>query len=214
VNRNLPHLGNAGQGVNRKLPNLGDAGNGVNRKLPHLGDAGKGVNRKLPHLGDAGKGADAAHLAALVEYLGQLSDRLRYVRVCCGDWTRVLTPSVTVTHGVTAVVLDPPYSDEANRTGKLYAHDDGDVAHAVKAWAIANGDDPQFRIVYCGYEEDGWPDSWRIHKWVATGGYSRLAEDAEQGKLNKHRERLYISPHCRAPAQATLFAPALPDGEA
>ncbi|HNK54539.1 MAG TPA: hypothetical protein PLB22_13430 [Ottowia sp.] len=29
------------------------------RQLPHLGDAGQGVNRKLPHLGDAGRGRSA-----------------------------------------------------------------------------------------------------------------------------------------------------------
>src|ERR1039458_8299645 len=69
---------------NRQLPHLGDAGRGVNRKLPHLGDAGRGVNRKLPHLGNAGQGTLAPYFAAL-------ADRLRRVRVCAGDWSRVVT---------------------------------------------------------------------------------------------------------------------------
>ena len=43
---------NGGKGGQwRQLPHLGDAGQGVNRQLPHLGNAGQGVNRKLPHLG-------------------------------------------------------------------------------------------------------------------------------------------------------------------
>lgn len=184
---------------------LRNAGQGVNRKLPHLGDAGQGVNRKRPHLGNAGKGADDIHLASLAEYLGQLSARLRYVRVCCGDWARVLTPSVTTTHGVTAVILDPPYSDADNRTKNLYAHDSGDVAHGVREWAIANGENPMMRICYCGYDAIPMPENWRVHEWSATGGYSGFAEDEEQGKVNKHRERLFFSPHCRPMDQANLF---------
>ena len=39
------------------------------RELPHLGDAGQGVNRELPHLGNAGKGALAAYLRALASRL-------------------------------------------------------------------------------------------------------------------------------------------------
>ena len=185
---------------------LRNAGQGVNRKLPHLGNAGQGVNRQLPHLGDAGKGVCSDHRAALLDYIVGLSNRLRYVRVCCGDWQRVLTPSVTVTHGTTAIILDPPYSDEANRTGKIYAQDSGDVAHAVREWALANGDDTRLRICLCGYEgEHDMPPTWRVHEWAATGGYSGFAKEEEQGKENKHRERLWFSPGCIPPAQSEMF---------
>lgn len=57
------------------------------RELTHLGNAGKGVNRALTHLGDAGK----EH--RLEAYMRALADRLANVRITCGDWTRVLTPS-------------------------------------------------------------------------------------------------------------------------
>ena len=61
---------------------------------------------KIPHAGDAGRGA-----AGVVEWMLALSDRLRRVRVACGDWSRVCTPSVTHCHGLTGVVLDPPYGE-------------------------------------------------------------------------------------------------------
>lgn len=89
----------------QKSPHVGDAGMGVNRQIPHVGDAGMGVHRKLPHVGDAGRGED------LAAYLASLSARLDRTRVCCGEWDRVLGPSVTFRHGTTAVLLDPPYSD-------------------------------------------------------------------------------------------------------
>ena len=73
-----------------QLPHLGDAGRGVNRQLPHLGNAGTGVHRKLPHLGDAGQ-----EEAPLYIYMRDLAERLRKVRVCCGDWSRVTGPSST-----------------------------------------------------------------------------------------------------------------------
>ena len=64
---------------------------GVRRKLPHLGDAGQGINRQLPHLGDAGQGQCAAWTEHLQDIMRELADRLRRVRVCCGDWQRVVT---------------------------------------------------------------------------------------------------------------------------
>ena len=101
----------------------GTRAKGIHRKLPHLGNAGKGLNRQLPHLGNAGKGIQASDLTSgtrrgqIVDYMRQLAERMRKVRVCCGDWQRVCGPSVTVKHGITGVFLDPPYADEAERTG-------------------------------------------------------------------------------------------------
>jgi hypothetical protein len=42
------------------------------RELPHLGDAGQGVNRELPHLGNAGRGVIAAYMAALARRLARV----------------------------------------------------------------------------------------------------------------------------------------------
>jgi len=203
VNRKRPHLRNAGQGVNRKRPHLSNAGQGVNRQHPHLSDAGRGVNRKLPHLGDAGQG-HADHLRCR---FAAIADRLRYVRICCGDWRRVLGPSVTETHGTTAIILDPPYSSD--RSDGCYAVDSMDVAHDVREWALENGYNQKLKIALCGHEgEHDMPDSWRVHNWSATGGYSGQSTNDTQGKKNKHLERIWFSPHCvddRLPTQCELF---------
>ena len=161
------------------------------RKLPHLGNAGQGIKRQLPHLGDAGRGE------FIREWFRDLSDRLRGVRVACGDWQRVMGESVTTKHGLTAVFLDPPYADTAKRCSDLYACDSLSVAHQVREWAIANGDNPKLRIALCGYEgEHVMPESWECMAWAARGGYQ------SQGRVpteNSKRERIWFSPHCLKP---------------
>jgi len=193
-----------------QLPHLGNAGTGVHRKLPHLGNAGKGVNRQLPHLGNAGKGKDeclsdltsGTRARALLSYMRELSERLRTVRVCCGDWSRILGPSVTFKHGITGVFLDPPYADEAARTDDLYAQDCGKVSHAVRNWAIQMGEDPRARIALCGYEgEHAMPKSWECIAWKARGGYGSQGEN--DARENSTRERIWFSPYC---LKSTLFS--------
>jgi hypothetical protein len=217
-------LRNTGQGVNRQLPHLGNTGKGVNRQLPHLGDTGKGGESATPALGRHGEGRQpetpgvwkqrpvieperrgvvATSMQTprngwLREYLGEFSARLRNVRVCCGDWSRVCGPSVTFRHGLTGVFLDPPYADSADRTDDLYSTDCKSVAHDVRRWAIEMGERKDMRIVLAGYEgEHEMPDSWRVHEWEATGGYALIGDDDEAGgRANKGRERLWFSPAC------------------
>lgn len=154
------------------------------RKRPHLGDAGQGVNRQLPHLGNAGQGVH--------DYFAALAARLRRVRVCCGDWQRVLGPSPTHKHGVTGVLLDPPYS--ADRAD-LYAEESFDVAHDVREWALANGDNPELRIALCGYEgEHAMPTNWECVAWKTKGGYG--SQGNGKGRENAGKERIWFSPHC------------------
>lgn len=166
-----------------------NAGQGVNRKRPHLGDAGRGVNRKR----------DGIH-----EYMQRLCDRLRGVRVCCGDWSRVCGPTPTVKQGLTAVFLDPPYAAEAGRDNTLYRKESTTVAHDVRRWAIGRGDDPMMRIALCGYEgEHVMPESWECVAWKAQGGYG---SQARHDNPNARKERLWFSPHCLKPRkEATLF---------
>jgi hypothetical protein len=143
-----------------------------------------GLHRKLPHLGDAGRGTLAWMLA--------LADRLRRVRVACGDWARILGPSVTEKHGITGVFLDPPYSSEEHVVE--YAAS-GDPALGVAAWARENGDNPNLRVALCGYEgEHEMPDSWTRVEWKARGGYGSQGNGA--GRENAGRERVWFSPHC------------------
>lgn len=187
-----------------QLPHLGDAGRGVNRQLPHLGNAGTGVHRKLPHLGDAGQ-EDYSDTPTQV-YMGELAKRLRRVRVACGDWERVCGPSVTFKHGVTGVFLDPPYADTAERQDNIYATDSNTVAHDVREWAIANGDNKEMRIALCGYEgEHAMPDSWECVAWKGRGGYGSQGDGS--GRENSDRERIWFSPYCLGVTQNKIVFP-------
>ena len=180
-----------------QLPHLGNAGKGVHRQLPHLG-GGQGVHRKRPHLGGHGNnGGQGVHRGdqPIYAYMRELATRLRRVRVCCGDWSRVCGPSPTFKHGVTGVFLDPPYADEADRQNGLYATDSLTVAHAVREWAIENGDNRLMRIALCGYEgEHDMPDTWECVAWKAHGGYGLQGEG--RGRTNAGRERVWFSPAC------------------
>jgi DNA adenine methylase len=196
--RQLPHLSSA-QGVNRQLPHLSE-GRGVNRQLPHLSE-GRGVNRQLPHLSE-GRGVNRKLF--ILDWIEALHDRLRDVRVACGDWTRVTGPSVTgAGGGICGVFLDPPYdvSDRAD----VYAAE-SKVAPDVRQWCAANGDDPALRIVLAGY--DGEHNEltgmgWRVIEWKARGGYGSQGDG--DGRANARRERLWLSPHCLG-VKADLFA--------
>lgn len=187
----------------RKLPHLGDAGRGVTRKLPHLRDTGQGVTRQLPHLGGAGQGRCS-------EWFAALSARLARVRICSGDWSRVCGPSVTFKHGLTGVFLDPPYSSASGvDSADLYAHAEGsrDVAHAVREWALANGDNPLLRIALCGYDGEHEMPGWTEVQGRSTHGASM---GQSKGTTNSARERIWFSPHClttqeEVEAQAGLF---------
>ena len=156
--------------------------------------------RQLVHLGDNGQGEPEARLG---EWFLALSDRLKRVRVCSGDWSRVCGPSATFKHGLTGVFLDPPYADTASRQSDLYREDSEDVAHAVREWAITNGDNPLLRIALCGYDgEHEMPDSWSVHAWSAGAGFGGQAvERTGNGK----RERIWFSPACVSQAQGALF---------
>jgi hypothetical protein len=185
----------------------------VSRKLVHLGDAGRGVSRKLVHLGDAGQGGDGKD--GLLPWLCALSERLSRVRVCCGDWARILTPSAMAkaVGGVRGVFLDPPYSSEAGRAMNCYgSHDDGAVAHRVREWAITAGPDPMMRIALCGYAGEGHEvlleeHGWTCESWTARGG---MQGGKERGG-NRMRERIWFSPACLGRRIAgPLFAEAQP----
>jgi hypothetical protein len=170
-----------------------------NRQLVHLGDNGRGVNRQLVHLGDNGRGVNR-----LGPWFTALSDRLKRVRVCSGDWSRVCGPSVTFKHGMTAVLLDPPYADTASRTDDLYMEDSSSVAHAVREWAIENGERKDMRIALCGYDgEHHMPGSWSVLSWSAGAGFGGQAEErTENGK----RERIWFSPACMGASQPDMFS--------
>ncbi len=195
VNRQPVHLGGYGCGVNRKRVHLG-GGHGVNRQLVRLG-GGQGVNRKRVHLGAGRGGQCEVSRAALVAWMQALADRLRLVRVCCGDWERVCGPSPTEKLGLTGVFLDPPYSAEAGRNNNLYREESLGVAHRVREWCLKRGRSKQMRIALCGYEGEGHEAlvdaGWSTYQWAASGGYSCQGSVVN---INRKRERIWFSPAC------------------
>jgi site-specific DNA-adenine methylase len=197
-----PHLGTAGQGINRQLPHLGDAGQGINRKRPHLGDAGQGINRQLPHLGDAWRGDSVLPVnKGLIEYFGRLATRLRGVRVCSGDWSRVVTDGALAYGASVGVFLDPPYRADV-RTADLYATDHADLSTACREWALAHGEDRRLRIVLAGYEPEHGDAmrtaGWRVHAYTASAAYQTAAQTngTSGNQANRTLERLWFSPGC------------------
>ena len=190
----LVHLGNKGRGVNRQRVHLGNKGQGVNRKLVHLGDKGQGVNRQRVHLGDKGRGVDGIGENGLYAWMEALGERLRMVRVCCGDWSRVVGPSPTIKIGITGVFLDPPYTADANRVDGLYEQDCLSVGHDVAAWCKANEYNPMLRIALCGYAGEYDLPGWTCLEWKARGGFG--SQGNGQGRENANKERIWFSPHC------------------
>jgi hypothetical protein len=141
----------------------------------------------------------------LLDYFQLLSNRLRRVYVANGNWKRVIASyTLTEGQGITGVFLDPPYAYDAGRRKDLYAVDDGDISREVRQWAIEKGENPNFRIVLAGYEDEHeMPDNWRIIKWNAPSGYSTFRKNGENN--NRRRERLWLSPHCLTNTQHALF---------
>jgi len=188
----------------KQRPHVGDAGMGVHQtKIPHVGDAGMGVHKtKIPHVGGAGMGVHPrdAYRPEIYGWMRALSERLRGVRVVCGDWSRICGGNWQSKCGVAGVFFDPPYSDLAQRAPGLYSTDSLQVAHDVRAWCIDRGASERYRIVLAGYYEEHaelLDRGWRVHRWSATGGYARLAKDQDSpGRANRHREALFFSPHC------------------
>jgi hypothetical protein len=205
----LVHLGDAGQGVNRQLVHLGMLGRGepatrpfrrcwkgVNRKLVHLGDAGRGVNRQLVHLGDAGRGEPETR-PELIEYFQKIASRLKSVRVCSGDWTRVVTNGALAYGDTVGIFLDPPYSHDLRDT-TVYNTDNPDVSGDVLKWCVQNGSNKRYRIALCGYESEhndlerlGW---FKV-AWKANRAYGQADSETANSK-NRRMERIWFSPNC------------------
>lgn len=156
----------------------------------------KGLNA-TPLLSSAGGGIHGLTYN-LEEDLRKLHTRLRRVRSCCGDWTRVISPSITYQNkglgknDITGIFLDPPYS--LNKRSKVYLHEK-DIFKEVCEWAIKNGNVPKLRIAVCGYEGDfNFPSDWECYQWKTNGGLSSLGNN--QGKINSSRECVWFNPQC------------------
>lgn len=134
------------------------------------------------------------------------SVRMQRARILQGPWERCVSSRsrmcIDATQGPTGIYLDPPYADGDNTT---YGEEHTQApALASAQWAIEHGDDPQYRIIYSGYEGTvSFPDSWRVVEWKTVGGYGNAGNG--NGAKNKSRERLWLSPHCLDDMQCKLF---------
>ncbi len=197
--RKTPDASNSMRGVTSKamrstLPDLGGSSARGDTFANHgKGVNGRGMRRQIPALtkeGSAGGIHGKETRSALYHVMAELSNRLRYVRSTCGDFERVLTPAVTWKHGLTGVILDPPYA------GFDHIYGTKPVSERVRAYCIANGDRPDLRIVLCGYageHDELKAHGWRVDEWKAGGGY---ANQAEEDNGNAARERIWSSPAC------------------
>ena len=176
--------GNAGRGIHRAT---------APRQRVATSDAGRG---------SSGCGLDATHQRHVIEsWITILSERMRRVRVLCGDWSQAVQRGVMQWASVKAVYFDPPYAHRAKRDTGLYGDtESATVADDVRAWCAENGDNPRLRIALAGYEgEHEHLESlgWSVEAWKPHGhGYAAQASKAEQGKANVKRERVWYSPHC------------------
>lgn len=218
LSQQIPLIGDPPRGVHhaadrltQKRPSTSKAfGLGIHAKAESL----HGNNR--PQLADAfsrGRGVNGNDQAEtcrerrewLLDWFGRLRDRLRSVRVCCGDWSRVCSSdSVTTRLGSTGVFLDPPYGHGSGRDAKIYSTDSMTVAADVRKWCLEYGPKPGMRIALCGYAGEGHEEligaGWTVEAWAAQGGYGNRSEN---GRANAQKERIWFSPGCHI--QKTLW---------
>jgi len=182
-----PELSSAGRGVHLDLEGSTTRG----RPRPNL-NSGQGIH--MLSLGND-RGLHGVSAAPCAEWFRMLQARLRRVRVACGDWKRVLGPSVLGKgknvggRRPCAVFLDPPYSHDL-RSDDLYRVDAKGVAAEVAKWALEHGDDPDLRIALCGYADEHEMPGWTEFRWKAARGYAGDDND------NRERETIWFSPHC------------------
>jgi len=205
----IPHLSDAGIGVHKisKIPHLSNAGSGVHKisQIPHLSNAGKGVHKisQIPHIADAGKGVQKIYNENIYTWFRQLSERLRHVRVVCGDWTRVCGGNWQDKFGPVGIYFDPPYENKDR--DDVYAVDCFSVGGLVRKWAIERGELKDYRICISGYDMNNElsDHGWESYSWETGGGYSNVS-----GKKNDNcsKEILWMSPNCNSiDKQVSLF---------
>ncbi len=196
--------------LGKKMPFI--ASPSPDRKQHGLGVHGKRLSQQMPKIAanDGGSQAQSGIMreayrndaSALYDYFRALSARLRRTRVVCGDFERILGPSVTWRHGLTAVFLDPPYADGEHAV--TYSGG-GHVWERVTRWCEENGAHPDLRIALCGYA-DTWdaPKGWQVIRWRTSGGYG--SQGNARGRENANREAIWFSPACLNPADEALGA--------
>ena len=168
----------------------------VGEQLPHITRNGMGIHRLGMRSRDVSVGILPKN-EKIYNYMRQLADRLRHVRVVTGDWTRVCGGNWQDRVGTVGIFFDPPYSDLAGRDSNIYRTDSLNVAHTVREWCLKRGDKNTYRIVLAGYydeHEELLNHGWKMYRWKTSGGYGNRKKTGEN--KNRYKETLFISPHC------------------
>lgn len=156
-----------------------------------------GVPIKRPHISTHNVGLLKPNLS-LEDYVYSLAKRLRYVRVVCGDWSRVVTKGA-LTHEknqYVGIFLDPPYSHDV-RFSKLYREEE-DIAKQVNKWCVENGSNKNYRIVLCGYEGEHnnlEELGWKKIAWVGYRAYGN-SKGKNPNADNRYKERIWYNESC------------------
>lgn len=190
-------------GVGAQIPTL--RANGSNSGFGSIG-IHSGVTRQLPMIAAYEPGAPSSIRSGvnrvsinLLDWIAQLSERLRNVRVVCGTWDRILTDSTCWNYkGVKAIMLDPPYP---NTSETFYKDGNTAVWFDAQRWAIEHGSRADARIVLCGMDDQQMPSDWRVYRWKRKGGYGNQSAV----NVNAAREVLWFSPHCAAQRDSDIF---------
>lgn len=130
-----------------------------------------------------------------IPWFRQLAARLARVYILARPWDKVLGSRTLLGDfdgRTVGIFLDPPYRS-ANRSGSLYALDDGDaVFPSVWQWAKEHGQRQNFRIAICGLagDFDDIPPGWTEYRWRNAGGVGG------GGGAGKADEVVMFSPHC------------------
>jgi site-specific DNA-adenine methylase len=156
--------------------------------------------------GSVGGDFSGIHSLTSQKYIQNVMDRMRTVKVYCGDWDRILGPTLLGLNSknvYAGIFLDPPYDD-----GYTVYHENERISSRVREWCKEYGNIPTLRIVLCGYEgeHNELEDlGWSKIEWKAINGYTSNRKDRTSSE-NSIRERLWISPHCIQPQKSlTLF---------
>ena len=125
------------------------------------------------------------HIEDLPQYFAALTQRLKKVVICYGDWTRMAKSAERNSrHSDCAILLDPPYGHGTGREKGCYVHDSPDVSAYVRRWALARAKThPRLRLALCGLDgEHKMPCTWEELPWWS--------------RIGRGRERIWFSPNC------------------
>lgn len=187
------------EGLAQKMPILAVPGPGCGTE-PGRGSLSAAAAESfvgLPAIGND-RGINGVAAPPCKAWFRALQERLRRVRIVCGNWDRVLGNSVLGKgknvggRRPCGVFFDCPY-EVTMRTKHIYGHDAPGLSSEVRTWAREHGADRDLRIIVCGYADEHaelLAHGWKAYRWKGARGYA--AEDND----NRENETLFLSPHC------------------